>query len=452
MYARCPSCETVFDVDDATLNARTGMVRCGMCRVTFNARWNLVDQLPEVELPAAATPEPEREMGPAADQGAPPTPGPGASESFPELQESAQIPEPRSIAGDDDVDGAAAALEPESAPEEIELDSESILEEVERLDQALQQKQEQRRDEPPDTEDSESAPQVQSPFDIEPDHEIVLETPPESWRRLDFDAESERSDDEADEEKIATSVDRMRGMLDPVQEESPPAQSQPEVTSTEEPRSPQPTEGGRTELPPEIDPYRPNKVPRAADGVSPDVQQIFEGIYESREEEEGAAERGATATALRAMAWFIGLVLVSVAAVWQIRTFYLDDFAQSATLRPLLSGFCQIAMCQVPPRRDSRLIDLLGTNVETHPAVPGALRVTVSLINRAGFPQAPPALEVTLSDKLGRVVGRRTYTSKDYSSPEKEVVLDPDVVEDVTLDLAAPSESAVGYEIQLIPD
>ncbi len=447
MFARCPSCQTVFDVDDQTLSVRTGMVRCGVCRVTFNASWNLVDRLPEVELPETAVPSRPRQTEPAADPGPPPisdlTQRSPPPETPPSIAETPAVP-----AIDDTGEGAIANSEAEMAHEEYELDSESILDEVERLDAALQQKHEHKRDRADAAAESEDTWQAQAPFDVEPDHEIVLETPAESSPAFGTDTRSRLR--ETEHERIASSVDRMRDMLDPVQESPSPAQHA-EDTTPPAPNSPPRPEAARTELPPEIDPYHAErKHPAAVDGASPDAQQIFEGIYESRDAED--VERATTIAALRTMAWFVALVIFLVAAIWQVRTFYLYDLAQNASLRPLVAGFCRIAMCELPQRRDSRRIDLVGTNVETHHAVPGALRVTVSLINRAGFSQAPPTLEVTLTDKLGRVVGRRTYSPDDYSPAEKDAILDPDVVENVMLDLAAPSESAVGYEIQLIPD
>lgn len=46
MYTRCPHCQTVFHVSPAQLEARGGMVRCGICANAFQADRNLFETLP----------------------------------------------------------------------------------------------------------------------------------------------------------------------------------------------------------------------------------------------------------------------------------------------------------------------------------------------------------------------------------------------------------------------
>ncbi len=46
MYTRCPHCQTVFHVSPAQLEARGGMVRCGICANAFRADQNLFETLP----------------------------------------------------------------------------------------------------------------------------------------------------------------------------------------------------------------------------------------------------------------------------------------------------------------------------------------------------------------------------------------------------------------------
>lgn len=46
MYTRCPHCQTVFHVSPAQLEARGGMVRCGICANAFQTDQNLFETLP----------------------------------------------------------------------------------------------------------------------------------------------------------------------------------------------------------------------------------------------------------------------------------------------------------------------------------------------------------------------------------------------------------------------
>lgn len=143
-------------------------------------------------------------------------------------------------------------------------------------------------------------------------------------------------------------------------------------------------------------------------------------------------------------------VLLALLLVWQAKTFYLDELAQVPVLRPYLEYLCRPLGCAVPPRSDFAQVDLVGTSIDVNPQVPGALAITASLINRAHFSQPYPPLRVTLTDREGRVVGRRTYLPSEYLAQDAGDLLPVREPRDVTINLAQPAENAVGYEIELM--
>ncbi len=145
------------------------------------------------------------------------------------------------------------------------------------------------------------------------------------------------------------------------------------------------------------------------------------------------------------------MVLIG-ALLWQIRSVHLDTLAESPRLRPVLTEFCKYAACALPARVDVDKIDLAELLVKPHPDSPGALRVSISLINRAKFSQPFPALQVSLTDRSGSVVGRRTYRPEQYlhSADVDTRLLNPNTAEAFALDLVRPDETAVGYEVELI--
>ncbi len=53
MYTRCPACLTTFKVTSAQLEARGGMVRCGICSAIFHAEQRLLQMLPKSDAEAA---------------------------------------------------------------------------------------------------------------------------------------------------------------------------------------------------------------------------------------------------------------------------------------------------------------------------------------------------------------------------------------------------------------
>ena len=160
----------------------------------------------------------------------------------------------------------------------------------------------------------------------------------------------------------------------------------------------------------------------------------------------------AKATRWPGLMWSVVALLLVAGLGWQVRTFYLTDLAVVAPLRPLLAGFCHLSRCALPPRQDLGRIDLVETGILPHPDMPGALRVSASFVNRADFAQRYPLVQVTLTDKIGNIVGRRAYLPREYLIPGRRelTMLTPNVVEVVSLDLAYPHEKAVGYEIELV--
>lgn len=152
---------------------------------------------------------------------------------------------------------------------------------------------------------------------------------------------------------------------------------------------------------------------------------------------------------IRTAAWWLGSIFLILLTLFQLKQYFLVDLAQFDAIRPYLVAVCHYAGCEVPPRGEFALIELIDTRVNPHPDTPDALRVTASLINRAAFEQLYPNIQVTLTDRVGRIVGRRTYSPKQYLGSDGKN-LTPNIVERITLDLAHPDESAVGYELELV--
>ncbi|MBI3574103.1 MAG: DUF3426 domain-containing protein [Gammaproteobacteria bacterium] len=55
LHTRCPQCQTIFHVTPAQLEARAGLVRCGICAGAFQADRNLIETLPNNRNPARAS-------------------------------------------------------------------------------------------------------------------------------------------------------------------------------------------------------------------------------------------------------------------------------------------------------------------------------------------------------------------------------------------------------------
>ena len=136
----------------------------------------------------------------------------------------------------------------------------------------------------------------------------------------------------------------------------------------------------------------------------------------------------------------------------QIKYFYVEKYAQDDNYRKYLAGFCMIAQCELPARSDPYSFTLTHTKIDLHPAQPGALRVTVKLVNEAGYPQPYPSLQLTLTDRVGRVVGRRSFSPEDYLLESSQNLVGDGELGTVLFDLARPHEKAVGFVIDIVTD
>lgn len=153
---------------------------------------------------------------------------------------------------------------------------------------------------------------------------------------------------------------------------------------------------------------------------------------------------------LASIFWFFVAVGFIVLLGLQVKYFFVERFAQDDRYRSYLTLFCKVARCELPPRRDAYLFTITNTRIDLHPEEPGALRISVKLLNQADFEQPYPELQLTLTDRVGRVVGRRIFDPEFYLSVDQYPKLAPGELGAVSFDLARPHEKAVGFVVDIV--
>ncbi|MBX2867872.1 MAG: zinc-ribbon and DUF3426 domain-containing protein [Acidiferrobacterales bacterium] len=148
--------------------------------------------------------------------------------------------------------------------------------------------------------------------------------------------------------------------------------------------------------------------------------------------------------------WFLVSAAFVVLLGLQVKYFFVERFAQNEVYRPYLQVFCSVARCELPPRRDAYRFTITQTRVDLHPQEPGALRITVRLLNQAKFAQPYPELRLTLTDRVGRVVGRRKFHPEFYLPSGAATRLASGELGYVVFDLARPHEKAVGFVVDVV--
>jgi predicted Zn finger-like uncharacterized protein len=83
--------------------------------------------------------------------------------------------------------------------------------------------------------------------------------------------------------------------------------------------------------------------------------------------------------------------------------------------KPLVQRICEELACDVPLPRRAEFLSIESSDLQADGAHPSVMVLTATLRNRAGFIQAFPALELSLTSTQGQTVSRRVLTPKDYA-------------------------------------
>jgi predicted Zn finger-like uncharacterized protein len=148
--------------------------------------------------------------------------------------------------------------------------------------------------------------------------------------------------------------------------------------------------------------------------------------------------------------WFLAVLVVATGLFMQVRYWLFDELSAIPSARAPLEAFCRLAGCNVPAPLMGPAFRVLQTRVDLDPQLPSAVIVKVHLVNRTVTPRPYPAIQLTLTDREGETIGKRTYTAEDYSTPADASELPADSVAVISLHLTSPDESAVGFEASIV--
>jgi hypothetical protein len=114
--------------------------------------------------------------------------------------------------------------------------------------------------------------------------------------------------------------------------------------------------------------------------------------------------------------WWLGSVLLLLALAVQAGYRYRGEIVVLLPeAKPLVQRICAEFGCDVPLPRRAELLSIESSDLQADGTHPSVMVLTATLRNRAGFIQAFPALELTLTSTQDQTVARRVLTSKDYA-------------------------------------
>ena len=126
------------------------------------------------------------------------------------------------------------------------------------------------------------------------------------------------------------------------------------------------------------------------------------------------------------------------------------NLAADAATRPLISSLCAVLRCSLPAWHEPAAFTMLSRDIRPIPQQPGVLQVQASFRNDARWAQAWPALQLSLSDADGRVIGRRTLTATDYLGDRDDARqrLEPQQSAQVSFRIREPAATTVAFSFE----
>lgn len=366
MRTRCPACATVFRVTSEQLRLKAGKVRCGQCQTVFNA----FDQLlPDDPLPGGSEPA-------ARPAEAPPVPlsAPVATDvqrDWPEIIDP--LPVVPTAASPADAVPVAEVGQPSAAdwlPEPlVAMPSEAT--------ESLAQK-------PP----------------AQPSEELEQPDVP-SFSPAEASAETAAPAPEAQAEGGVEPV------VEPVAEPVPHSAALPETAVSE-------SAGPATESPETL--AESTEAARAAGLVAP--RELNDAPTYNRWAAGTLADGGQSAfgpSPARRAVW--PFVVVAALLLIVLAGQLLQHF-RSEVVRwwPEAAPYYALAGLAIPLSRNPELVAIEASDLQSD-NVRGLFVLQATLHNRAPYPQAWPALELTLTDAGDTVVSRRVMSAAEYLPP-----------------------------------
>ena len=139
-------------------------------------------------------------------------------------------------------------------------------------------------------------------------------------------------------------------------------------------------------------------------------------------------------------------LLLAAQLVYFLRT---PIAARLPAVKPWLVAACNALACSVPLPRDADAIKISSSDLLSDPAHPSRIQVSLLIANEAGYAEAYPYIELTLTDTHDAPLARRIFAPNEYlHAPAKEAAgIRPGSEASVDLMLDIGNLPATGYRV-----
>ena len=151
---------------------------------------------------------------------------------------------------------------------------------------------------------------------------------------------------------------------------------------------------------------------------------------------------------LSTLSWSVAILVLIMALAAQYIYYMRAELSQNTMLHPWLQRYCEVVRavvpCELPPLRDVGRIEMQGAKIVAHPTLQEMLVVRLSLLNKAGFTQPYPDLQLTLADLGERQFAQRRFHPAEYlpvADDGKQGMIN-NIVVPISMEIAVPFNPA----------
>ena len=153
---------------------------------------------------------------------------------------------------------------------------------------------------------------------------------------------------------------------------------------------------------------------------------------------------------LQRTVWITAAAVLALIIALNLASFYRKPIMDWPALQSTLVRLGIKQAPAVPPFSDLSRIELISREMKPHPARPGVLLLSATMVNRAERTQSYPNIDITLLDHRNRRVSRQLFSPADYLTRSSELRrgMLPNAYLSFSIEMLDPGEQAVGFELQ----
>jgi hypothetical protein len=154
----------------------------------------------------------------------------------------------------------------------------------------------------------------------------------------------------------------------------------------------------------------------------------------------------------RALWWTLSGLAALALAIQATYTYRAELAAAMPAARLALESACRLLGCRLNLPQQLKLLSIDSYEVRADPRREGFIMLNAVIRNRAGFPQAYPALHFALTDEANRPVTSRILTPGEYLGRDRSLIgrgIDAEGAASFTVYFDASRVRATGYHLEL---